>query len=200
MEQLLSLIPQTAVTPVQSLLSQSKVTIKITKKRLTKHGDYRKMADGSSIITLNVTSNPFRFLITLLHELAHFRVAEKYPYRVKPHGEEWKNTYRQILLPFLNPKIFPNPICNLLAHHMKNPKASTDRDFNLVMALRKYDAKTEKLALCELKDGQVFYIDSGRTFVKVKKRRIRLECKEVSSGKLYLFSPHAEVSVPPLKP
>ena len=71
MEQLLSLIPETAVTHVQSLLSQSNLSIKITKKRLTKHGDFRRRVDGTSMITLNETSNPYRFLITLLHELAH---------------------------------------------------------------------------------------------------------------------------------
>jgi len=46
----------------------------------------------------------------------------------------------KLFLPFLNPEIFPEPICSLLAAHMKNPKASTDRDFNLVMALKKYDS------------------------------------------------------------
>jgi hypothetical protein len=196
MEQLLSLIPEAAVTHVQSLLSQSNLSIKITKKRLTKHGDFRRRVDGTSMITLNETSNPYRFLITLLHELAHFKVAESHHYRVKPHGIEWKNAYREIILPFLNPKIFPNPLCSLLALHMKNPKASTDQDFNLVMALRKYDAKTEKVVLYELEDGQLFYLDNGRAFIKMKKRRTRLECKEVESGRLYLFSPHAEVSIP----
>ncbi len=200
MDQLLSLIPEAAVDHMQNLLSQSNLTIKITKKRLTKHGDYRRRVDGSSMITLNATSNPYRFLITLLHELAHFKVAENHNYRVKPHGIEWKNAYREIILPYLNPKIFPNPLCTLLAQHMKNPKASTDRDFNLVMALRKYDVQTEKVALFELEEGQLFYLDNGRTFVKMKKRRTRLECKEVESGRLYLFSPHAEVSIPPTNP
>ena len=103
MDQVLSLVPEQAKNQVEQLLNTSKVSIKITKKRQTKHGDFRKNGNGSSLITLNTTSNPYRFLITLLHELAHFRVSQSVQYRIKPHGKEWKNTYRETLLPFLNP-------------------------------------------------------------------------------------------------
>ena len=128
-----------------------------------------------------------------MHELAHFRVSQSVQYRIKPHGKEWKNTYRDILLPFLNPEIFPEPLCTLLASHMINPKASTDRDFALVMALKKHDPPSSTCPIFELKDGQQFELENGRKFVKIKKRRTRFECKELDSGKVYLFSPHAEV-------
>jgi len=193
MDQVLSLVPEQAKNQVEQLLNTSKVSIKITKKRQTKHGDFRKNGNGSSLITLNTTSNPFRFLITLLHELAHFRVSQSVQYQIKPHGKEWKNTYRETLLPFLNPEIFPEPLCTLLASHMINPKASTDRDFALVMALKKYDPPSSCCPIFELKDGQQFELENGRKFVKIKKRRTRFECKELDSGKIYLFSPHAEV-------
>lgn len=193
MDQVLSLVPEQAKNQVEQLLNISKVSIKITKKRLTKHGDFRKNGNGSSLITLNTTSNPYRFLITLLHELAHFRVSQSVQYRIKPHGKEWKNTYRDILLPFLNPEIFPEPLCTLLASHMINPKASTDRDFALVMALKKHDPPSSTCPIFELKDGLQFELENGRKFVKIKKRRTRFECKELDSGKVYLFSPHAEV-------
>ena len=194
MDQVLSLVPEQAKNQVEQLLNTSKVSIKITKKRQTKHGDFRKNGNGSSLITLNTTSNPFRFLITLLHELAHFRVSQSVQYQIKPHGKEWKNTYRETLLPFLNPEIFPEPLCTLLASHMINPKASTDRDFALVMALKKYDPPSSCCPIFELKDGQQFELENGRKFVKIKKRRTRFECKELDSGKIYLFSPHAEVT------
>jgi SprT protein len=193
MDQVLSLVPEQAKNQVEQLLNTSKVSIKITKKRQTKHGDFRKNGNGSSLITLNTTSNPYRFLITLLHELAHFRVSQSVQYRIKPHGKEWKNTYRETLLPFLNPEIFPEPLCTLLASHMINPKASTDRDFALVMALKKHDPPASTYPIFELKDGQQFELENGRKFVKIKKRRTRFECKELDSGKIYLFSPHAEV-------
>ena len=107
MDQVLSLVPVQAKSQMEQLLKTSKDSIKITKKRQTKHGDFRKQRNGSSIITLNTTSNPYRFLITLLHELAHFKVSQSVQYRTKPHCKEWKNAYRETLLPFLNPEIVP---------------------------------------------------------------------------------------------
>ena len=193
MDQVLSLVPEQAKNQVEQLLNASKVSIKITKKRQTKYGDFRKNGNGSSLITLNTTSNPYRFLITLLHEMAHFRVSQSVVYRIKPHGKEWKNAYRETLLPFLNPEIFPEPLCTLLASHMINPKASTDRDFALVMALKKHDPPSYTRPIFELKDGHQFELENGRKFIKIKKRRARFECKELDSGKIYLFSPHAEV-------
>lgn len=193
MDQILSFVPEDAKDQVLKVLETSKVSIKITKKRQTKHGDFRKMRDGTSFITLNATSNPYRFLITLLHELAHFKVSQSVFYRTRPHGKEWKKAYRETLLPFLNPVIFPEPLCSLLATHMINPKASTDRDFHLVMALKKYDPPSTTIPICELENGQEFHLENGRTFMKIKKRRTRFECKELKNGRIYLFSPHAEV-------
>ena len=105
MKQLLSLIPESSKYQIKKILQASNVAIKITKKRKTKHGDFRRYTNGTSLITVNNTSNPYRFLITLLHELAHFKVLQLYPYKVKPHGLEWKSIYREILIPFLNPDI-----------------------------------------------------------------------------------------------
>ncbi len=193
MQELLSLIPKNSRSQVKKIFKGSDVIIKITKKRITKHGDFSRKINGASLITINITSNPFRFLITLLHELAHFKVSQSYQYRVKPHGLEWKLTYREILLPFLNPNIFPEPICSLLAHHIKNPKASTDSDFELVMALREYDPPSKKVLIVEIKDGNEFILENGRVFVKIKQRRKHFECIEKATGKIYVFSPNSEV-------
>ena len=193
MVHVLNAVPEKAKNQVQQLLVNANVDIKIKKKRHTKHGDFRRMLNGSSVITINRTSNSYRFLITLLHELAHFKVSELTHYRVKPHGEEWKMAYREILLPFLNPEIFPEPLCSLLAAHMINPKASTDRDYALVMALKKYDSPTLTVPIIEINNVQQFKLENGRVFEKLKKRRTRFECKELKSGRIYLFSPQVEV-------
>lgn len=193
MKQLLSLIPESSKYQIKKILQAYNIAIKITKKRKTKHGDFRRYTNGTSLITVNNTSNPYRFLITLLHELAHFKVSQLYPYKVKPHGLEWKSIYREILIPFLNPDIFPEPICGLLANHMKNPKASTDRDFKLIIALRQFDPSSSKTLIYQLKDGKYFALENDRVFIKLKKRRILFECREKSTGKIYLFSPQSEV-------
>lgn len=195
MEELLSYIPKAAHIQIESFLRNMDVNIIVTKQRLTKHGDFRFHPNKKPIITVNNSLNPYRFLITLLHELAHFKVSRQFGNRVKPHGLEWKRAFQETLLPFLNPTIFPEPICTILAKHMKNPKASSDRDFDLVMALKKYDEQNEQQYIFEIQDGVTFSISNGRRFVKIKKRRKRIECKEIDTGRIYLFSPHAEIQI-----
>jgi SprT protein len=58
---------------------------------------------------------------------------------IKPHGLEWKQTFQHLMLPFLNPYVFPNELISLLAKHFKNPKASSDTDVNLALALKNMD-------------------------------------------------------------
>ena len=193
MEHFFQLIPGKSKKKVIKLLESEPVIIRVTKKRISKHGDFRKKANGDFFITINESTNPYRFLITLLHEIAHYIVFKKYSSISKPHGPEWKLAYRKILLPFLNNQIFPDQICRCLAHYIRNPKASTDRDLNLFMALRKYDKKENYSLILEIEKGQSFRIKSGRKFIKLNKRRKLYECREVSSNRIYLFSPQAEV-------
>ena len=193
MEHFFQLIPGKSKKKVIKLLESEPVIIRVTKKRISKHGDFRIKANGDFFITINESTNPYRFLITLLHEIAHYIVYKKYSNISKPHGPEWKLAYRKILLPFLNKQIFPDQICRCLAHYMKNPKASTDRDFNLFMALRKYDKKENYSLILEIEKGQSFRIKGGKKFIKLNKRRKLYECREVSSNRIYLFSPQAEV-------
>jgi Zn-dependent peptidase ImmA (M78 family) len=71
MADLYSYIPVHAVEQVKIYLSNWNVDIKVVSKRKSKHGDYRKTLSGSYQITINKSSNPYRFLITLIHELSH---------------------------------------------------------------------------------------------------------------------------------
>ena len=97
-----------------TVTSKSKVAAPVTKerngmlvkKRKTKHGDFRKLASGKIQITVNENENPFRFLITLLHEIAHHIAFQKHGFRIAPHGREWKNAFSSIAQPFLIPSIF----------------------------------------------------------------------------------------------
>ena len=193
MEHFLKLIPEKSKKKVVNLLHLEPVIIKVAKKRISKHGDFRKKANGDFFITINESTNPYRFLITLLHEIAHYIVHKKYLNTSKPHGPEWKLAYRKILLPFLNNQIFPDQICRCLAHYIKNPKASTDRDLNLFMALRQYDKKENGSLILEIEKGQIFRIKDGRKFIKLNKRRKHYECRDISSNRIFLFSPLAEV-------
>jgi len=194
MTAVLDSIPTTAITQVKLYLSSRDLGVKIVSKRKTKHGDYRKTVSGAHQITINKGSNPYRFLITLIHELAHFVAFQEFGYRIQPHGKEWKMTFQKLMLPLINPTVFPESLLAVLALHFKNPKASSDTDFNLVKELSKFDPITDKTYVFELEEGTFFSIPDGREFKLGKKRVKRFECEEISTRKKYIFSPHAEVT------
>ncbi len=186
-------IPEQSVDMVIELLDKYPCYLKIVNNRKTKHGDFRKTPDGTYQITINYGLNPYRFLLTLIHEIAHLVTYKKYK-RIKPHGNEWKRNFQQLMLPFFNPKIIPHDLMPILANYMKNPRASTDADVKLSMALKQYDKKNGKYIVLDLPINSEF-IHNNRVFVKGKKRRTRHECTEIRSGKKYLFHQNAEVDL-----
>ena len=97
------------------------------------------------------------------------------------------------MLPFLNNYIFPDEILNNLINYIKNPKASTENDFNLIMSLKKYDFNINSNFIFELKEGDFFMIENGKKYKFIRKKIKRIECIEVESGRKYLFSPQVEV-------
>ncbi len=188
-------IPQASIPKVLELLKHDNLTVKVKTERKTRHGDYRKLPNGKHQITVNANLNHYKFLITLLHEIAHFEAYKNYGRFIKPHGVEWKRSFQYIMLPFLNPEVFPQELLPLLARHFKNPKASSDTDAKLSLALKQFDAPSDKTLIFELPYGSTFKIYNGRLFKKGNKRTKRFECMEVSTGKLYLFNPNAEVEL-----
>ena len=101
------------------------------------------------------------------------------------------------MVPYIRPEIFPNQILPLLARHFRNPSASSDTDATLSLALKQFDQKNDKNYVFEIPYGSVFRISNGKIFKKMAVRTKRFECIEVSSGKMYLFNPNAEVEVLP---
>ncbi len=188
-------IPEAALPAVLKLLQHDKLVVKVKKERKTRHGDYKRLPNGQHQITVNSNLNTYRFLITLIHEVAHFEAYKAYGRFIKPHGIEWKRTFQHLMLPFLNPNIFPNTLLPLLAKHFKNPKASSDTDTNLALALKQFDAPNGKTYIFELPFGSTFKLYNGKIFQKGNKRVKRYECVEIKSGKLYLFNPNAEVDL-----
>ena len=193
--QYLEFIPVSAKPSVLELLANDHLTVKVKRERKTRHGDYRALPNGKHQITINSNLNSYRFLITLIHEIAHFEAYNKYGRSIKPHGKEWKHTFQHLMLPFIRPEIFPNELLPLLARHFKNPKASSDTDTHLAYALKQFDESNDKTYVFELPLNQTFKLYNGRVFKRGNKRRKRYDCVEVNSGKLYLFNPNAEVEV-----
>ena len=178
-------LPERAVISCFELIKTNGVHLKIVNHRVTRHGDYRRMPNGMHQITVNASLNKYRFLITLVHEIAHLVAFEKFGRRIKPHGIEWKQTFQQLMLPFIRPEIFPTKLLPVIAHHFKNPKASSSTDANLAIALKEFDIEERKKPyIYELPYGCIFRIYNGKFVKKGNKRIKRYECTELATGRL----------------
>ena len=184
-------IPENAINLVQSLIEYHRINLKIVNQRLTKHGDFRQLPNGEFQITINNNLNPFQFLLTLIHEIAHHTTFEKYG-RIRPHGKEWKQQFQYLMLPFLNPTIFPDHMLTPLAHYLKNPKASTDSDVKLSLALKENTAENGKNFVFELPTNCTF-VFKNKMYIRGKKRKTRIECLQLTTNRMYLFNQNTEV-------
>ena len=95
-------IPDTALPKVLKLLEHENLTVLVKKERKTRHGDYRKLPNGKHQITVNGSLNKYRFLITLVHEVAHLEAYKTYGKTIKPHGIEWKKTFQYLMLSLIH--------------------------------------------------------------------------------------------------
>lgn len=188
-------LPENSVDAVFELIKTYHIHFKIVNGRVTRHGDYRKNPDGSHQITVNATLNKYRFLMTTIHEIAHLVAFQKYGRFIKPHGLEWKQTFRLLMLPFINPQVFPAEVVPFVANHFKNPSASSDTDAILSMQLKKFDAPTNKVFVDELPLGTIFKIENGRVFKKGKLRVKLFECTDIKNNQVYLFKPNMQVEL-----
>ncbi|HNP17914.1 MAG TPA: SprT-like domain-containing protein [Fulvivirga sp.] len=185
-------IPLEALHYCTQLWIEQPFNLKIKKKRTTKLGDYRYLpANKTHQISINNDLNPYSFLVTYLHEVAHLKAFVTYGRQIKPHGLEWKATFKEITLPLLNSSVFPDDVLRKLARYMKDPKASSCNDHNLMRVLKGHD-KEDSTFLADLEVGQMFKLGS-RTFKKENLRRTRFVCQEVSTGRKYLISKTAVV-------
>jgi len=186
-----SFVPENSITLLQCWIDELGVEVNVSKPRKTKLGDF-KVQNKKMIISVNKNLNPYSFLITFTHELAHAFVFKKHKNKGLPHGVSWKLTFKSMLLNFLSPEFFPDDVLKVLSKHIINPKASTFSDLELVKVLRKYDNQS-LLTISDIEEGGEFSLTNGKTFIKGKQLRKRFRCVEQKTNKVYLFHPFAEV-------
>jgi SprT protein len=202
-------LPEAAVNDVVSQILENPVSLKVVRQRTSKSGDFRAAHNLTPArITVNGNLNPYAFLITLVHELAHHhvdldhsRAMKKFTLRRKsrplPHGKEWKVKFQQLMQPFLNSEVFPDIVLPVLCQYLENPKASSSVDHRLSKALKIYDPPDSTLRLEELPFDEVFSIHGKRFFRKKEKVRTRYRCICINTNRIYLISSGAPVEKVP---
>ncbi|MBL7813213.1 MAG: SprT-like domain-containing protein [Bacteroidetes bacterium] len=169
------------------LLVRHSVQLHIKKPRSSKYGDYRPPMPGERHrISLNKDLNPYAFLVTFMHEMAHLVNHETHKGMVSPHGMEWKRQFQEISKPMFERRVLPADVHQALGHYLSNPKASSCTSPLLFKTLRKYDLQNDWVLVEEILPHTRFSTPDGKVFVKQKKNRTRYTCIEESTGKMYL--------------
>lgn len=188
-------LPLDTFERVEPHLVKNAVHLKIAKPRATKLGDYRPphKPNDPHKISVNADLNPYSFLVTLVHEIAHLYNHKTYGRKVKPHGEEWKSYFKQLMQPYLESGTFPEDVGQALSAYMSNPAASSCTDEKLYLALAQYNPLAETvLRVGDLQPGDKF-VYKQRLFKVEHKLRKRYSCVEIPTKKKYHFSSLAAV-------
>lgn len=184
-------LPDSAVGYVADLLVARPIDVRICRPRRTKLGDHRPPSRGvrQHRISVNADLNPYAFLTTLLHEIAHADVWEacgRRWRRPRPHGREWKGAFGRLLEPVVDSAWLPDDVATALAASMKNPAAMSCTDRGLVLALARYDVSaTPRTRVEDLSSGQLFRVESGQVFRLGARMRTRFRCVEPTTGAEY---------------
>lgn len=189
-------IPGGAFNLVAPFFQNHTIHLTLTHERKSVLGDYRHPTKEYPFhrISVNVNLNPYSFLITLLHEIAHLQVFVHFKNFASPHGKEWKTQFRHILIPFIGKGFFPKDVEKALIIYIHNPAASTCTDQGLYKALYKYDEQKPGYKLVDdVEVGQWFETDDGRIFEKLEQLRTRCRCRDLGNRKMYFFQGIVEV-------
>lgn len=194
-EALKKYIPLKALHYCIGWITENHISLRITRTRHSKYGDYRTPANGKGHrISVNGDLNQYAFLITFVHEVAHLNQWKHHKAIYEPHGKLWKQEYKNLMMPLLEEHIFPPNVVAALKKYMRNPAATSCSDHDLLRALRDYDNGHEKwLTLDEIEMGSEFIIRSGRKFIKKQKLRKNFLCVEMRNRSNYFINPLTEV-------
>lgn len=190
-------VPSEAAHFFVTWIIEKKIHLKITPNRKTKAGTYQaphptKKQLGHKI-TVNGDLGRIRFCITFIHELAHLLVWENYKNTVQPHGKEWKNCYKTLMLEFIKETTsFPINIEKLVIQHVQNPPSSTSYDTTLLSAIDEYEGKIE-LRLKDVEEGKFYLVENKLVLRKLKLLRKYYLCEEQNTKKQFRVHPNATV-------
>ncbi len=190
-------MPPEAAPLVGKWIDYFQCEFKISRSRNSKFGDYRPPYGGKGHrISVNYNLNPYAFLVTTVHEFAHLHTWNEHKHKAKPHGNEWKANFKRMMQPFFDKAVFPADVKSAITRYLDNPAASSCSDLDLYRSLRSYDAPKADIHVVEkIPIKSLFKLKDGRVFRKEEKLRKRYKCVEISTRRVYLFSPVAEVEL-----
>ncbi len=182
---------------VETWLNGAQVVVRLSSSRLSKQGDFRVPRNGRpSMITINHDLHPVEFLITFCHELAHYRVWKRYGRRITPHGPEWKDEFRRMLIQLLESDILDPAVAKAVFRcYFKRESIGSGACEQLYRAIGKAGEASVILRVADLPEGDEFRLRNGRIFTKGPRARSRYRCTEKRTGRIFAVHPMAEIVV-----
>lgn len=185
-------LPLGAFYVLLPLLSEE-VAIRVVPARKTLLGSYcYHFKHKSHIITINKDLNCYAFLVTLLHEWAHYETFKRCGNRARAHGPEWQAGFKALLRLFSGRDIFPEALERYFSAPDFKVCATTCADRRLYELLRFYDKSPQGVRIEEIAVGSFFELD-GRRFKLIEKLRKRYKAQELSTRRYYLLAPFCSV-------
>lgn len=169
-----------------------RIQFSISKPRKSIYGNYF-FKNGVHHISVNGNLNPEAFLVTYLHEVAHLLVKVRHKKRVLPHGQEWKNEFRNVLIPMLEKSVFSDEVSLALVNHLDSPTASSCSDPVLHGVLMKNQLDQKELKMVSDIENRAYFEYEGRLFQRLNRVITRYDCIEIPTGKTYRFRESALV-------
>ncbi|NML58356.1 SprT-like domain-containing protein [Chryseobacterium cheonjiense] len=183
-------LPENTLQYLKIWFADYYIHIKITRNRNSKLGDYRKLHDNSHEITINSTLVPELFFFVLTHELAHLLAFEKYGRRISPHGNEWKETFGQMLLQSID--VYSENLKPIIIKFSRSPKANFMSSPDLVKYFHIEKQDDTHVFIEKLQMGDFFIYRNEKYLLEglIKKNYL---CKNLATGRKYSFKPLARV-------
>lgn len=179
---------------ILAYLRKNNCNLKITRPRKTKRGDFR-YGRGNLLITVNQDTNSYRFLFTLLHEMAHLKNYLEFGTKVSPHGKEWKANFRQLFSWFRMNEDFSkhDKVYLAVQNELRNPKACSGVNHEMERAFMQFD-DTLKTLLADIPLGSHFVFGNTQ-YQKLEERRTRVMCLNIHNKRKYTINKGAQVEL-----
>ena len=174
-------------------LDELDCAFKLVPTRVSKLGDFRVKGQQKSI-SINKQANSYRFMLTLMHEMAHLKTYNEFGFKVKPHGAEWKNNYRQMMQLFHIQALFQDTeaLQQLFMEELRQPKACAGVKIDREKILNSFDEGNDLPLLEELAINSLF-VFRGKQYRKIQNRRTRVLCLRLDSQKQYTINKASKV-------
>lgn len=177
---------------ILNYLDRSGCELLITRPRKTKRGDFRTYK-GKHRITVNQDPNHFRFLFTLVHEIAHLKTHLDHGSKAKPHGQEWKTNFRFLFQLFRMDEVFAQEpsVYHAVKQELERPKACSGVNLALEKAMTLADVD-DGIYLEDLPLGSRFFFRANH-YEKLADRRTRVLCLNLKNQRQYTINKAARV-------